>query len=290
MDERGRGQLLLHAPVTLQKECPKETDCTVNFQVLELEANRPLHAKCLWLENQNWSVYLMGSSNFTSAGLGLGLISNLEANLAYIIHQGRNSKGRRALNDGWLPSNPIMRDFRLEQEPPIEQGQDAPTGDEILLPRQFGEATFGVDAKQYFLSLSVHGSPPAGWVLLHESKDDHTIFTEKEWLRGGRKPTHPDSLKDIARSRTSALAGMRWNTSLAGLGGRLTWSMPVPSLAARRAPSVEFLMNWSPFLNPRPWSPLHQAIARMLQRRSNQNIPDKDVLDPHRRVDTSAIP
>src|SRR2546430_11118749 len=30
---------------------------------------RPLHAKSLWLWNDRWHVYMIGSSNFTGAGL-----------------------------------------------------------------------------------------------------------------------------------------------------------------------------------------------------------------------------
>jgi len=281
VDERGRGKLLLHAPVTLQKECPKEADCTVSFQVLELEVNRPLHAKCFWLENRNWSVYLMGSSNFTSAGLGLGVVSNLEANLAYIIHQHRNPKGRRALNDGWLTSNLITRDFRLEQEPPDEQGQDAPTEDAILLPRAFGDATFGVDAKQYFLRLSLSGAPPSGWVLLHESKDDQTICTEEDWIRSGRNQVIMIPWKD---AKPPSALRVRWNNSL----GWAWW--PVNVVDASALPPPEELRQLSleelvAILTSA--SPLHQAIARLLQKRSSHCSPDKDVLDPHRRVDTS---
>ena len=281
VDERGRGQLLLHAPVTLQKECPKEADCAVSFQALELDANRPLHAKCLWLENRNWSIYLMGSSNFTSAGLGLGLVTNLEANLVYIIHQGRNAKGRRALTDGWLTSNPITRDFRLEQEPPDEQGQDAPAEDAILLPRAFGDATFGVDSKQYFLSLSIHGSPPGGWVVLHESKDDQIVYTEKEWIHSGRRSVILIPWKD---ARPPSALRVRWNDSL----GWAWWPVNVVDASALPPPDELRQLTLDELVAIlTSASPLHQAIARLLQRHSNHNSPDKDVLDPHRRVDTS---
>jgi hypothetical protein len=281
VDERGRNHLLLHAPVTLQKEHPSDDDCQVVFQALELENNRPLHAKCLWLENRNWAAYMMGSSNFTSAGLGLGLVSNLEANLGYIIHQGKYPKERRALNDGWLVSHPISRSFRLDQEPQLELGQDAPTGDEILLPKQFGEATFGVDSKQYILILATHGSPPEGWALLHESQDDQVIYTESEWIRSGRQQVIRLAWKD---SKPPSALRVR----LKGSGGCAWW--PVNVIDGNVLPPPEELRQLSlaelvAILTSA--SPLHRALARLLQKRSNPNSPDKDILDPHRRVDTS---
>jgi hypothetical protein len=68
---------------------------TVGFERLEIEPTRPLHAKCLWFEGAEWFVYVCGSSNFTSAGLGIGATRNLEANLIYVVNSHRD-KERRA--------------------------------------------------------------------------------------------------------------------------------------------------------------------------------------------------
>jgi hypothetical protein len=48
--------------------------------------HRPLHAKSLWLWNDRWHVYMVGSSNFTSAGMALpDRTPNVEANLVYVF-------------------------------------------------------------------------------------------------------------------------------------------------------------------------------------------------------------
>lgn len=79
----GTSSLLLHAPETLRKATPAgRTAAETVFHRLTLPAERPLHAKAIWLEDDRYDAYLVGSSNFTSAGTGLRKgASNIEANL-----------------------------------------------------------------------------------------------------------------------------------------------------------------------------------------------------------------
>jgi hypothetical protein len=279
VNDSGRSHQLLHAPCTLREERPKDSACEVRFQSLDLEENRPLHAKCLWLENRNWSVYLMGSSNFTSAGLGIGIAPNLEANLAYVVHQGRNPKDRRELGNSWLDSTAVRRGFRLEEDPPPEEGQDSATKDAILLPKQFGNATFGVDSKQkYFLELSIHGRPPADWVVLHENKENEKICNEREWLHSGGKPLVRIPWND---ARPPSALKVRWRKS----SGCAWW--PVNVIDSKVLPPPEVLRQLSldelvAILTSA--SPLHQAMGRILLKKGSQNGSYKDVSDPHRRV------
>ncbi len=281
VNDAGRHHLLLHAPFTLRDEHPKDSTCEVRFQCLKLEENRPLHAKCLWLENRNWSAYLMGSSNFTSPGLSVGKVANLEANLAYFVHHGKNPQANRALNSSWLESSPVPRNFRLQQEPTADAGQDAAALDAVLLPRQFGDATFASGSKnQFYLEFTLHGHPPAGWVLLHENKDE-TLYGEREWLRSGRKSTVRLPWND---SRPPSTLRVRWKNS----PGWAWWPVNVADAHVLPPPDVLRELSLDELVAIlTSASPLHQVMGRILQQKKERAGNSADVLDPHRRVDTS---
>lgn len=66
------GRLRFRAPRSLAE--PGHRTATVSVYPVHDEADgevRLLHAKSLWLWNERWHAYMIGSSNFTTAGLGL---------------------------------------------------------------------------------------------------------------------------------------------------------------------------------------------------------------------------
>jgi len=278
----GQKHPLLHAPSSLLKAQPADpSSATMLFQRLKLEEGRPLHAKCLWLQNDRWSLYQMGSSNFTTAGLGLGRSPNLEANLAYVFCQARNPKGGRMLARGWLESDAVSR-YCLLTSPLEEDGQDAPTACEILLPRQFGEAVFSVDSNgRPFVGITVHGQPPREWALLLEDREQ-SIFTEEDWFRTGRK-----SRIRIAwfLTRPPSAFQVRWK----GSGGSAWWPVNISHAAALPPPEELRQLSLDELVEVLTSSgPLHQTMRRLLQLRK-ENKTDGPIVDPHRRVDTSGF-
>src|SRR5690606_27007685 len=107
--------ILIHAPETLAHTPPNRAHAKTRFRRLKLEPGRPLHAKCLWFENDRLILYSIGSSNFTSAGLGLGSTKNIEANLAYVVGR-QNGAAKRALERAWPLSDnlPIDVEWRWQ--------------------------------------------------------------------------------------------------------------------------------------------------------------------------------
>ena len=127
-----------------------------------LEDGRRLHAKCLWVQNEKWALYQVGSSNFTTSGLGLGKVPNLEANLAYTVCFKRNAKASRALAQAWLDSEDAPADSHFLRER-LDDSEDAPGATEILLLPEFGEATFSLGSDQESLGeLTFQGCPTQG--------------------------------------------------------------------------------------------------------------------------------
>lgn len=137
-----QGGLLLHAPASLLEAQPRDNKAQTRFRRLKLEDHRPLHAKCLRLQNHHWVLYQMGFSNFTAAGLGLNTTPNLEANLAYVVSPSRNRKAAVALRHAWLGSLEVKGKPRFLTET-LDNREDAPRAQDIVLPAAFGEAILG---------------------------------------------------------------------------------------------------------------------------------------------------
>ena len=94
----GEDALFLNAPKSLLDAQPGRTSVDTDVYLIELPVGRSLHAKGIWLENDRWRLYQIGSSNFTRAGTGIGKNANLEANLVYTVDANRNNKARKQLD------------------------------------------------------------------------------------------------------------------------------------------------------------------------------------------------
>ena len=136
------GRVRLRAPRSLIESGKKTSHFSVWPVSEQLNGDfRPLHAKSVWFWNDNWHVYMVGSSNFTSAGLGLaGRGSNFEANIAYLFRS--NSSVEKWMDQTLPPFKDSVDDFdRVIWEPIDEQvGEDAFAG--TVLPAGFEEALF----------------------------------------------------------------------------------------------------------------------------------------------------
>jgi hypothetical protein len=276
----GKG-IMLHAPEALRKAQPTgRNDVETFFGRLILEDGRPLHAKCLWLQNRQWVLYQIGSSNFTTGGLGFGKAPNLEANLAYVCFK-RNKRALRALVQAWLDSEDAPPDALFLREQ-LDDREDAPGPGEILLPPEFGEATFASDsALRHHLELTFQGRPPGGWKLLLEDKEA-VFYDEALWRSNGRPSRvglrwRPDRPPSALRVKWRGSEGMAWWP----INARDAASLPPPT--ELRTLSLSALIEILTSARP-----LHQVMSRLLERRrdsATDNTPPQ--LDPHKRVDTS---
>lgn len=278
------GGVLLHAPEALRRAQPaNRDDIETMFRRLKLEDGRPLHAKCLWIQNGQWVFYQLGSSNFTTAGLGFGKAPNLEANLVYAVRYKGGAKASRALAKAWLDSEDAPTDARFLCEP-LDDSEDAPMPGEIQLPTEFGEAMFACDSQHPgFVELTFQGCPPAGWRLLLEDKEE-VFFSETRW----RSQRRPSRLRlDWRADRPPSAFRAKWS----GSNGAAWW--PVNARDAASLPPPSELRNLSLdtlieiLTSARP---LHQVMRRWLRRRSD-GATDGELpqLDPHKRVDTSGF-
>lgn len=279
----GEKAILLHAPKSLQEAQPaNRSQVTTTFTRLKLEEGRPLHAKCLWLQNERLVLHMIGSSNFTSAGLGIGQTKNLEANLAFAVNR-KKGEARRALEAAWLPVEEIPDDIELRWQPLDDEGEDSPS-DLQLLPMAFGTAMLGRDTDGgSWIEFGFTSKPPPGWSLFAE-EDSEPFVTEAVWLTQGE--INPFR---VTWDRERAPSGFRVNWS--GAAGFAWWQVNVVSNNALPPPCelrnlpLEVLIEILTSAKP-----LHHTLARWLKRRSigiqSNDLPS---LDPHQRVDTSTF-
>lgn len=281
----GTKALLLHAPESLMRATPDKRGSTeTQFERLKLDEGRPLHAKCIWLENNRGNLYLMGSSNFTSAGLGIGNTSNWEANLAYAVNGQTNRKMIDALYAAWPDAEDIPRNIELRWLPKRDEDEDPAVGNLLPLPIFFKEATYSrtghAEGRIHFL---FSGYPPPGWKLFLE--DGKTIyFPAESW-----------ELADKPNSYT-----LPWPDERPPAGLQVTWEgcagqawLPVNILDAASLPPpselkdlpLEVLIDILTSARP-----LHLALSGWLRRTRNVGQEsDAPALDPHKRVDTSSF-
>lgn len=233
---------------------------------------RPLHAKCIRLSRSgSWDAILVGSSNFTSAGMGLmGAGANVEANLLYFHPRpdafARSLPASRPLPEtriaGWVPSKP--EDADADDGPPV-------------LPAFFEAAIYRPDEQG--LELVLGSSPPDAWdVAMPEPMPWH--YTHDEWRSDGEpKPVRRATGPWTPHSQLV----VRWD------GKRAEWPVTVGDRDA--LPPAEELRDLSVDQLVRVLTsarPLHQVLAQGLRKPGGAER-EGELLDPHKRVDDSGF-
>jgi hypothetical protein len=127
------------------------------------DRNRDLHSKAILLENDDDSLMMIGSSNFTPRGMGLGTY-NVEANLVFEDRTGERRNGlplnaRLQLPLAWDDAVDTTEVVWLE---PAELPEDTPDSDKVL-PPFFAWATYSQQTGELKLSLDRTEAEPMAW-------------------------------------------------------------------------------------------------------------------------------
>lgn len=281
----GEHALFVHAPESLGRAQPRgRHEVTTEFVRIKLDANRPLHAKSIWLEGDRWVVYMIGSSNFTSAGLGIGHVKNLEANLAYIIDARANPKSYDRARERHLDGDKIDPDSELRWQPREDDAEDS-APETVLLPPAFGSATYDSDTKQQTtMRLTFAGAPPPGWRVRTDG-EEATVMAESDWQSKG---SPAEVVQAWSSDRPPSGFWVSWTES----GGSAWWPVNVANAASLPPPQelknlpLDVLVDILTSARP-----LHRAMEKHLLRmaRAGDGSGDGPLIDPHKRVDTSGF-
>lgn len=244
---------------------------------------RDLHAKSLHLTRDDRGMYLIGSSNFTSAGTGVGPIVNVEANVAYELPD-LSDRFAKICEEARPPTEVVDLEndkvvFRHDQE-------DRTPDDEryALLPGCFGAALLHNRGVSQTIELAIKGTPPQGFVVY--SPAGTPLLDENAWTVAEQPPV---TALVWADPRPPTYLTVRW-TDPEGAREAL-WIINVADISALPPPEEMRNLALGELLEVLTSAlPYHETVARIMRRReTGQGANDSDVIvDPHKKVEAAA--
>lgn len=274
--------LFVHAPHSILKAQPVgRSSVQTKFYRVKDDNGRPLHLKGIWLEDERYALYMIGSSNFTSPGLGLIKNGNMEANLAYILDRKGNSKEYKKMREGFIVGSSIKINENLKWLQSIVEDEDSAT-DDALLHASFDSATYmWSEERGGQLLLTLSGKPPSGWMLIND--DGNIFFAEKDF----HQSLFPAELSlDWKLDRPPSGLWVKWDN----LEGKAWWPVNISSTSSLPPPDelknlpLEILIDILTSARP-----LHKALGTYLKKRKSGNNGGliSLIINPHDKVDTS---
>ena len=124
---------------------------------------RPWHAKMIHAVADRYSALMIGSSNFTTAGLGLIPSRNIEANLVTLIDSEQHGREKGLLESVWSGMEPIPDPFKAEWLGSQADEENDATG--RPLPAGFLSAAYRAgEPRQLVIRLAPEALPPT-WAI-----------------------------------------------------------------------------------------------------------------------------
>lgn len=252
---------------------------------------RPLHAKMLTLCHARWVAWLVGSSNFTSAGTGLAPYrKNYEANVLYFLLGEPDEAGYRQLSLGGLRGGEaVVTREQMEFAPAFDADEEELTGVPPL-PAFFAEADLLCSTDtEHQIALQFQDTPvsDAWWVR----QDSTLAYSNTDWLTSGAAATVELSLP--RNGPPPSQLQVEW---LNAEGVRYTADWPVNARTASALPPPDELrgLTLAALLELLSSArPLHEAMRTWLRRQVDDDDPDGlqgcELVDPHQKVDTSGF-
>ena len=150
------------------------------------DKNRRLwHAKLLALRGDNYTTLMIGSSNFTCAGMGAASHRNAEANLVTVVELVAYGREAGMIEAIWPQMESIVDLDAAEwlgPQPEIdeEEGAIVPS-----IPAGFVSGTYRAgDERKIVLRLDPEDLPPV-WRIHACGRDERELLTESEWAKTG---------------------------------------------------------------------------------------------------------
>ena len=274
------GRLRAHVPLGLIHEIGMDSDSDVEVKrIADVQdgETRPLHAKMLSLENNDWQLLMIGSSNFTTAGCGLTPgRANLEANLAYRCS--KSSPAFKELFHVW----PVLADDDIDLDSPdvVWDSESEMEGEEAsgsVLPRGFVEALFRAGASPELVLILGPGLP-VSWTVRTVDGD---VVAESNTCGVGERVVAWVERQVPFVLEVSWLAEGTWLTSSWAVNVEDPSSLPPPD--ALRDLTLDELVAILSSTRPLP-----QAVTEVIKKRGRRKHADVE-LDPHKRVNTEAF-
>lgn len=280
--------LRLHAPESINNTLPNNrSGASIKFYLVDPvskddKAVRPLHSKIYWFENDKEQViYLLGSSNFTTKGMGLSTTSNIEANIAVVTDLAKFPDAYKALNNIW-PPNEAINPKTIKWEPLQEDESDALT-QEPALPAFFQSATIKKPGANLILEIRFKddNAPDDFTISIPHGNNMNKIFSHNEWLSSGKPLVW---LKDIPHENLPSYLLITWKDT------EIPATMPVNIEDQSCLPPPEDLRNLPlEVLTELITSakPIHSVLRKYFQRQANHEKFQGIDLDPLKKYSSA---
>lgn len=246
-----------------------------------VDAVRPLHSKMIFLDREENSIVLIGSSNFTMAGLGLKTAHNAELNVAYRVPPSEHKFYEQC--EAALPAITWVEDETpKELIAGFEQSEDA--GSALsLLPRGFVEALYRPDQDAAALELWLD---PDHLPLVFQVQS-HTGTTLLD-AAGWRAQFASAELVQIRISEPESGLTVRWCDAAGELRSAI-WPVNVSDVSRLVPPSeLRDLALEDLILVLTSARPAFRVLAERAERKRTSRTQTVET-DPHRRVNTSGF-
>lgn len=312
LKQRGKAELHLHvageeaiessgwrleAPSHVQNATPVgRREVSLSFHPINVRSvvtdsgreNRPLHGKMIALSNPKWCLLVLGSSNFTSAGMGLNSrANNYEANVVYtlIAHEGDHQ--RKALEQRFLRGGAVVEINPGIKFEPAFDGDGEDCSDAPSLPGFFNVALFaGTTDLTYGIQVEFGTTPPEGAWTIHAY--EILLVDSETWAARG-KPQQMDLTLE-RKAPTPSVLTVSWRDAKYTAQWPLVAAGPdvLPAPTELQGLSLAALLDLLGSTRP-----LHEAIRAYLKHLPNDDDSDIDsaieIVDPHAKVDTSGF-
>lgn len=285
----GTRDIVIHAPETLKDSLPENRDnADVFFKKVQEEVRvadgsrqmRAVHLKSILFESSEWAMYMIGSSNFTSAGLGLLQKPNYEANLVYLLrhknHRGLYRRLKRSLLEGKSIDLKKIKQWKVL----IDEGIDSES-ETVVLPRFFDKAVYSCDGEEGYVEFSFSGNSPSAWSA-HNEFNKSVFLNSDMWQEKGC----PEKIKLLwIYSKPPSGFDVVWT----GANGTAWWTVNVELRSSLPKPEklremplevlIEIITSSRPLI----------SILRKYMEGQDIIYPQGEsvIMDPHKKIDTS---
>jgi hypothetical protein len=168
---------------------PPAYQATVSVEILpELDGDknrRPWHAKMLALLAKEYSALMIGSSNFTCAGMGVGQYRNAEANLLTITAHVDYDRAAGQLEAMW-PEMEQVTDPESAEWLGAQPDEEEEQTNASLLPAGFLSATYRAGENRRIILRLDPAHLPEDWRVHACGREERELLSASTWRDNGR--------------------------------------------------------------------------------------------------------
>ena len=271
-------------------EIPREMEIhRINFREIPESSEDPkgntvyrsLHLKSIWLESDDFVFYCIGSSNFTTNGLGISRRPNFEANIIYIVDKKSANKISVDLWGSFPEFNYLNKTPTFCESPEIEDERKEEDFKE--LPKFFKTAIFKKVGDQSLIEVRFEKKEPLEYEWGIQDESGRSLYDSEKW-KGELQPEKVLLDWDEAYIPSELIVYNAQNE-------KFHFSVVVENAQVLPAPDGLVDLELEVLIQLLATNkPLHHAMRKWLKRSGNeQEIEIKQIVDPHEKVDVSGF-